>query len=89
VGGDTVTVEISNNGNQLVTISDVGVNWSGPELLVKIKMPPGNIWTGAAAGPSFSTGTDRKINPGQSKSLEFIFDAPVSGSASTSVSGGC
>ena len=83
INGDTVSVEIHNTGDLTLHVTSVGVTWTDDhEHLVRVRMNT-TIWSGWDNGPSFSVGTNKTVNSGSSRTLEFEYaGSHFSGSAS-------
>jgi serine/threonine protein kinase len=89
VAGNKVSVVIHNTGDLTLSISGVGISWTGHEDLVRVRLD-GTIWSGWDHGPSFWVGTSKTIGAGGSRTLEFEFAGHhFDGSASVTVDTDC
>jgi hypothetical protein len=89
IHGDTVSVVIHNTGDLTLHVVGVGINWTGHDDLVRVRLD-GTIWSGRDNGPTFTVGTSKTIGAGSSRTLEFEFAGHrFIGSASVSVDADC
>jgi len=88
---DTLSVRVTNNGDQAVLVSHVSITWTGSDHLHYIHWRfEGPFWSGNSAGPTVSSATSKTVPVGAYRTVEFEFwGSSFDGSASVSIDAGC
>jgi hypothetical protein len=91
VSGDVVSVRVYNNGDLVVTVTNVSITWTGSDHLQRINWRfEGPFWSGNNAGPTVSSGTNKAVPLGTYRTVEFDFwGLSFSGSASVEIEADC